>query len=98
NKQLSLLGAKAGVDARGRVVGAPNPAVESVVNPVAGRALELQDLADNTTVDGFAFVGFGPNGVIENTVGPNTNLRLLNNHVATAVSSATTPLFLNKSA
>ena len=56
-KELTLKGAQFGVDARGRVVGAPNPAVETVVAPAAGMALELQTNSNASIIDGFAFVG-----------------------------------------
>ncbi|MBL8825527.1 MAG: hypothetical protein JNM18_00990, partial [Planctomycetaceae bacterium] len=69
SKTLTLQGAQSGVDARGRIVGSPNPATESIVAPVAGRALELQGNPGGVIVDGFAFIGSlnGASGVIEST-------------------------------
>lgn len=100
NKQINLLGAQHGVDARGRVVGAPDPSVESVVAPLSGRPLELQDPADNAVIDGFAVVGSlsGAVGAIESTTGATDGLQLMNNYVAVATGFTATPLFMNKSA
>ncbi|HWL92107.1 MAG TPA: hypothetical protein VNT79_01110, partial [Phycisphaerae bacterium] len=71
NKNLILEGAQAGVDARSRVVGSPNPAVETVIAPTtgAGRPLELQTGSAGSTIDGFAFVGSinGANGAVQST-------------------------------
>lgn len=100
SKSLTLRGAQAGVDARGRIVGAPNPAVETIIAPVSGRPIELQDPADNATIDGFAVVGSlnGAVGVIESTTGATDGLQLLNNYVEVASGFTASALFLNKSA
>jgi fibronectin-binding autotransporter adhesin len=100
NKQLTLLGAQQNVDARGRVVASPNPLVESIIAPVSGRPIELQSLADNLTINGFAVVGSfsGAFGLIESTSGPLDNFNLLNNHVAVATGFTAAVLFLNDSA
>lgn len=77
-KRLTLQGAQAGTTAVGRVVGAPNPAVESIVAPPAGDALVLTAGSADSTVDGFVFLG-GVNG-IRSSSGPLDALQLLNNH------------------
>ncbi len=66
-KTLTMNGAKVGVDARGRVVGSPNPATESVVSPVSGAALELMTGSSSTVIDGFSMLGvvLGTQGVIQ---------------------------------
>jgi hypothetical protein len=55
---LTLLGARAAEDARGRVVGAaPDPLSESVISPGAGSAIELASGTGAITISGFAMVG-----------------------------------------
>ncbi|MBL8827237.1 MAG: right-handed parallel beta-helix repeat-containing protein [Planctomycetaceae bacterium] len=100
NKSVTLLGAQANIDARGRVVGAPNPAVETVVAPVSGRALALQSVSGTVTVNGFSFVGnvSGSVGVIESTAGTTNGLQLLNNHIAVATGGTGAAINLNQSA
>jgi hypothetical protein len=76
DKSLTLKGAQAGVDARGRVT--PD---ESVVTPlvVTIRTLELRTGSLNSIIDGFTFVG--GNRPIESTSGPTNGLQLLNNRI-----------------
>src|SRR5207247_6912388 len=77
NKSLTLLGAQAGVDARGRV----SPA-ESVVMPfmTTTSTLTLQTGSLGSIIDGFTFLGgsftggSGHSGAIESTSGPIDNL------------------------
>ena len=81
NKSLTLLGAQAGVDARGRV-----SANESVVAsaPVAGtRTLELRTGSAGSIIDGFTFGAplLGGYRAIESTTGPINDLQLLNNRI-----------------
>ncbi len=57
NKSLTLKGAQFGVDARGRVTGSPNPAVESVIAPATAASLELLAGSSSSTIDGFAMLG-----------------------------------------
>ena len=84
NKSLTLLGAQAGVDARGRV----SPA-ESVVMPfmTTTSTLTLQTGSLGSIIDGFTFLGgsftggSGHSGAIESTSGPIDNLQLLNNRI-----------------
>ncbi len=52
---LHLKGAQAGADARGRVVGEPDPELESVIAPASGIAAELVSPAGTIVVDGFCF-------------------------------------------
>jgi hypothetical protein len=75
NKSLTLLGAQAGVDARGRV------ASESVVTPLLAAlpTLELRTGSAASIIDGFTF-SFGTRA-IESTSGPLDGLQLLNNRV-----------------
>lgn len=92
NKNLILQGAQAGVDARGRVAGAPNPLVESVISPASGVAITLVGGSAGSTIDGFAIQG-GTRG-IESTSGPINDLTIRNNHLEGMSSSA---MFLNDS-
>ncbi len=75
NKSLILLGAQAGMDARGRV------ASESIVTPLIAtvRTLELRTGSAFSIIDGFTFLG-GNRG-IESTNGPTDGLQLLNNRI-----------------
>ncbi len=90
NKSLTLQGAQAGVDARGLVSGAPNPATESIVTAAGGTLLTLQAGSAGSVIDGFAFSG-GARG-IESSSGPIDGLAILNNHVAEFTGNG---LFLN---
>jgi hypothetical protein len=65
-KSLTIKGAKFGVDARGRVTGAPNPAIESIItSSVANTALlDMNTGAAQSIVDGFVFSGGGGGGTI----------------------------------
>ncbi len=98
SKSLTLLGAQANIDARGRVVGSPNSTVETVVAPVSGRALALQSVGSNVIVNGFSFVGSvtGSVGVIESTAGTTNNLQLLNNYVAVGTGGTGSAINLNQ--
>ncbi|MBL9151358.1 MAG: right-handed parallel beta-helix repeat-containing protein, partial [Verrucomicrobiales bacterium] len=85
SKQLTLNGAKAGVDARGRIIGSPNPAVETVISPASGVGLNLLGGSNASVIDGFVFVGSvsGATGVVTND-STNTGLILRNNHISVA--------------
>ena len=75
NKDLTLNGEQAGVDARGRA------ASESTVDPATGRTIELQTGSAGATIDGFNLRGApvaGSRGV-ESISGPINGLSLLNN-------------------
>ena len=89
-KSILFVGARAGVDARGRVVGAPSPATESIIAPAAGIGLLLQTGSAGTSIDGFSFSG-GTQGIASNT-GPINNLQILNNSFKTFTANA---VFLN---
>lgn len=54
NKNLILLGAQAGVDARGRV------AAETIVGTVSGTAIYVTNAAQSITIDGFSIRGGRP--------------------------------------
>lgn len=95
-KVLTLKGARAGVDARGRVVGVPNPAVESVWSPAdpATGTLILSTSTTATEIDGFAFTGGTSLGVIQTQSGSDySNLRIVNNYFSGYSQSA---LFMNR--
>jgi len=83
-KSLTLNGAQAGVDARGRTA-----AAESSITS-AGNQLTLQTGAAASKVDGFSFTG-GAIGITSNT-GPIDNLQVLNNRFTGFTGSG---LFLN---
>ncbi|MBP8297061.1 MAG: DUF11 domain-containing protein, partial [Burkholderiales bacterium] len=89
-KSILFVGAQTGVDARGRVAGAPSPATESIIAPAAGTGLLLQTGSAGTSIDGFSFSG-GTRGIESNT-GPINNLQILNNSFKTFTSNA---VFLN---
>ena len=80
-KQFVFLGAKTGVDARGRVVGSPSITVESVLNPASGACFELQAGSSSAVIDGFAMLGnvTGTNGVIQTLTAILSNVQLRNN-------------------
>jgi hypothetical protein len=92
NKQLTLQGAQSGVAGCGRVVGAPNPAVESILSgPAPGPTLiTLVSGSAGTIVDGFSFIG-ATRG-LESATGPINNVVIRNNHFAGFTSSG---IFLN---
>ena len=93
SKNVTLLGAQAGVDARGRVVGVPNPLVESVLKAPSGTIVTLLTGSAGTVIDGFAFDGASvASRGIESTSGPIDNLRLLNGHYSRLTG---TLVFLN---
>ena len=95
-KTLSMRGAQFGVDARGRVVGAPNPAVESVWSPTTAGTGTLIFNANTTAtvVDGFAFTGGTSLGVIQTQSGTDfSNFQVSNNYFSGYSQSA---VFLNR--
>jgi hypothetical protein len=91
-KQLDMRGAQYGVDARGRVTGAPNPLVESIIAPASGTGLLLKSGSAGSSLDGFSFLG-GAKGV-ESDTGPINNVLIQNNHFASFTGNA---IFLNDS-
>ena len=95
-KTLTLKGARFGVDARGRVVGAPDPSVESVWSPATASTgtLILNASTTATVVDGFAFVGGTSLGVIQTQSGTDySNLQISNNYFSGYSQAA---VFLNR--
>ncbi|MCB9883575.1 MAG: right-handed parallel beta-helix repeat-containing protein [Planctomycetes bacterium] len=90
NKDVTLQGAQAGVDARGRVVGSPNPATETILTAATGRLITLQGGSAGATIDGLALVG-GTRG-IESTSGPIHGVTIQNLHIEGQTSSC---VFLN---
>lgn len=87
---ITLQGAQAGVDARGRVVGAPNPVTESIIAPASLVGLTLLTGSAGATIDGFSFLG--GTRPIESSSGPITNLLIQNNHLEGFTSAG---MFLN---
>src|SRR5207244_4655986 len=76
-KSLTLLGAQAGVDARGRVA---SESTVAPLNPVNG-TFELQTGSAGSIIDGFTFFGGTGLGSIRSTSGPIHGLQLLNNRI-----------------
>jgi hypothetical protein len=74
NKELTINGAQAGVDARGRMT-----MNESVVTSAAGTLLTLVSGSAKSTIDGFTFLG-GSRG-IESASGPIDGIQILNNRI-----------------
>ena len=89
NKQLTILGAQSGVDARTRIA-APSPTVESIITFAAGILLDVQ--TSGIQIDGFTFSG-GTRS-IESTTGTIDALRLLNNRMLGFTNAG---VFLNNS-
>ncbi|HEU4389742.1 MAG TPA: hypothetical protein VFV34_18195, partial [Blastocatellia bacterium] len=80
NKSLTLRGAQAGVDARGRVAGSPNPAVESIITAASGVLIELQSGSEAAVIDGFVLQGADTG--IATASGPIDRVHIFNNHIA----------------
>ncbi|WP_417377158.1 beta strand repeat-containing protein, partial [Gimesia maris] len=91
SKQVDLLGAQSGVDARGRG-GTLDDALSSIIAPAAGTALDLQSGSAGTTIDGFTFSG-GTTGIVS-TSGSIDDLQILNNQFVGFTGSG---VFLNNS-
>lgn len=87
---ITLQGAQAGVDARGRVPGAPNPATEAIIAPASLVGLTLITGSAGTTIDGFSFLG--GTRAIESGSGPLDGLTIQNNHIAEFTNGG---IFLN---
>ncbi len=97
NKSLTINGAQVGVDARGRVIGVPNPMVESIISPAAGAALELFAGSSNSIIDGFAMLGntTGTNGVIQTLTATLSGVQSKNNYLK-VTSTNGQALWLNR--
>jgi hypothetical protein len=75
NKDLTINGAQAGVDARGRM-----PITdESIITSAAGTLLTLVSGSADSTIDGFTFLGGGRG--IESMTGPINGVAILNNRI-----------------
>ena len=97
---LTLTGARAADDARGRVDGLPDPLVESIISPTTGKALELASADGSISVSGFSFIASVPvgAGVVCGDSAPLTSFSFLSNHVVVASGSAGAAMFLNRDA
>ena len=87
---LALEGAKSADDARGRVAGAPDPAVESIIQPVSGCAVDLASGSGTISVSGFSLLANAPgagDAVITSSGAGLVNLTLSHNHVKAAAGS-----------
>jgi len=80
---LTILGARNGVDARGRVVGMPNATIETIIAPTNGIALSLSSGTGSIIVSGCFFSSPPPlgSGVIEGSIETLQNLDFRENHV-----------------
>lgn len=97
---LTLTGARAADDARGRVPAAPDPLAESVVSPPAGPALTFASADGPLAVAGFSFVAAPTAGsaVVAAPATTLTDLAFSNNYVAAAAGSAGAALWLGAAA
>lgn len=97
---LTLRGARSGTDAKGRVPGAPDPAIESIVAPAAGVALTLSSAAGKIVVDGFSFESpaAGTTGVVTVDGAEAPGLEILNNLIRVAGGGTGSALWMNRSA
>ena len=80
---LTILGARNGVDARGRIAGVPNPALETIITPTTGTALSLTS-GDGAIVVSGCFFESPPSlgsGVIEGSIEVLQSLDFRENHV-----------------
>ena len=96
SKKLTLKGAQFGIDARGRVVGSPNPVIESVIAPAAGAPLEFT--SGDATVDGFSMLSnqSGAVGAIQTQLAAYSNINIKNNYVAISSGNTASVMYLNK--
>ncbi|QDU49563.1 golvesin C-terminal-like domain-containing protein [Gimesia panareensis] len=91
SKQVDLVGAQAGVDARGRG-GTLDDSLASIIAPAGGTGLDLQNGSAGTTIDGFTFSG-GTTGIASSS-GTIDDLQILNNQFVGFTGSG---VFLNNS-
>ena len=80
---LTIQGARNGVDARGRIIGPPNSALETIIAPAGGTALTLSS-GDGSIVISGCFFSSPPalgSGVIEGSTEVLQNLEFRENHV-----------------
>ena len=97
---LSLHGARAGSDARGRVAGAPSSASESIISPASGSALLLASSAGAIAIDGFYLSSSAPptGGVVMSQAEASNSLTFACNLVTVATGSTGAALSLQQSA
>lgn len=98
---LALEGARSADDARGRVTGAPNPAVESIVHPVSGSALDLASGDGTISVSGFSFIATAPttaDAVVIASGAALVNFTWTHNHTQAAAGSSGSALALHTGA
>jgi hypothetical protein len=74
NKTLTLIGAQATVDARGRVT--PD---ESIITSLTGTLLTLMTFSAGSVIDGFTFLG--GSRAVESASGPIDGIQILNNRI-----------------
>ncbi|QDU49052.1 golvesin C-terminal-like domain-containing protein [Gimesia panareensis] len=91
SKHVDLVGAQAGVDARGRG-GTLDDSLASIIAPAGGTGLDLQSGSAGTTIDGFTFSG-GTTGIASSS-GTIDDLQILNNQFVGFTGSG---VFLNNS-
>ena len=97
---LTLTGARAGDDARGRVSGAPDPATESIIAPASGPAIEIASSAGQISVSGFSLAAapMAASGVVTVESAAAPALEFSNNDVRVAAGSTGSAMWLNRSA
>lgn len=97
---LTLRGARSGTDAKGRVAGVPDPAVESVIAPAGGAAITISSAAGKIAIDGFSLESpaAGPGGVVAVEGAEAPGLELLNNHVRVTAGGSGSALWMNRGA
>lgn len=98
SKRLTINGAQSGIDARGRVIGIPSPATESILttaNPLS--VLDLNTGSADSVIDGFTFSGggnTGTQGAIRSSTTPVDRVQILNNYMIGFKDAA---IWLNRS-
>lgn len=97
---LTLRGARSGVDAKGRVAGAPDPLSESVIAPAAGAALTISSAAGKVVLDGFSLESpaGGGGGVVAVDGAEAPGLEIRHNHIRVTGGGTGSALWLNRSA
>lgn len=97
---LILKGARAGQDARGRVIGVPDPAMESIIAPVSGSGLDLASAAGAITIDGFSIFASpaAGSGAVVASTSPLASLAFTCNRVAVGAGAAASVLHFETSA
>jgi adhesin HecA-like repeat protein len=95
---LTLNGAMAATDARGRVPGAPDPVLESIISPAVGNALVLASADGKISIQGFSIgSAAGVNGAVISNTTDLIALGFSNNRVEVTTGSAGCALRLGMS-